>query len=137
MQMQIGAFRFEVGGAEYQGLSRVRSRRWETRDRHGKPPEVEDLGRDAERIELTGTVWVSSSEHLAALDELVRESALQAGGGQGQPVPVFLGGGSGSSGESLGMWVVTRLEVVEESLRHDGIPTEIEFTVSLLEVADT
>ena len=136
MQMQIGAFRFEVGGVEYQELQRVRSRRWETRARHGKPPEVEDLGRDAERIELTGTVWVSTSDDLAALDELVVEAGL-AKDGEGKPRSVFLGGGSGSSGGYLGEWVVLRIETGERMLRHDGIPTEIEFTVSLLEVADS
>ena len=135
MQMQVGVFRFEVGGAEYQELSRVRARRWETRVRHGKPPEVEDLGRDAERIELTGTVWVSTSDDLAALDELIMEAGFERGG-EGKAVPVFLGGGSGSSGEYLGEWVVTRLETGERELRHDGIPTEIEFTVALLEVAE-
>ena len=136
MQMQIGAFRFEAGGPEYQELYRVRARRWETRARHGKPPEVEDMGRDAERIELTGTVWVSTSDELAALDELVSEAGLVRDG-EGKPLPVFLGGGSGSSGDYLGEWAVTRLEVTEGSLRHDGVPTEIEFNVTLLEAADT
>ena len=136
MQMQIGAFRFDVGGAEYRELTRVRSRRWERRARHGKPPEVEDLGRDADAIELTGTVWVLVSDDLAALDELVSEAGLLKDG-EGKPLPVFLGGGSGSSGEYLGEWVVLRLETGERELRHDGIPTEIEFTVSLLEAADS
>lgn len=136
MQMQIGAFRFEVGAAEYQELSRVRTRRWETRARHGKPPEVEDLGRDAERIELTGTVWVSHADDLAALDALAAEAGLERDG-EGKTLPVFIGGGSGSSGEYLGDWVVLRLETTDRKLRHDGIPTTIEFTVSLLEVADS
>lgn len=136
MQMQIGAFRFEVGGAEYQQLRRVRGRRWATRDRHGKPAEVEDLGRLNDQVELAGTVWVENSDHLATFDELVAEAGL-AREGEGKPLPVFLGGGSGSSGEYLGLWAVERLETVDGSLRHDGIPTEIEFTVSLLEVADS
>lgn len=136
MQMQIGAFRFEVGGPEYQELSRIRARRWETRARHGKPPEVEDLGRDAERIDLSGSVWVSTSDDLAALDALASEAGLERGG-EGKPQPVFLGGGSGSSGEYLGDWAVLRFEVTERALRHDGIPTVIEFEVALLEVADS
>ena len=135
MQAQIGAFRFEVGTAEYQELSRARARRWETRARHGRPPEVEDLGRDAERIELKGTVWVSTSDDLAALDALVSEAGL-ARDGKGELQPVFLGGGSGSSGEYLGDWAVLSLQTTDRALRHDGIPTTIEFTVSLLEAAD-
>lgn len=135
MQMQIGAFRFEVGVAEYQELSRARSRRWEKRARHGIPPEVENLGRDADRIELTGTVWVSVSEDLAVLDELVSEAGLTKTD-NGKALPVFLGGGSGSSGEYLGEWVVLSLNTKERELRLEGIPTEISFTVALLEVAD-
>ena len=136
MQMQIGTFRFEIGEAEYQKLSRTRARRWETRARHGIPPQVEDLGREAERIELTGTVWVSTSDDLATLDALVSEAGLGRGG-EGKLLPVFLGGGSGSSGEHLGNWALLRMETTDRELRHDGIPTAIEFAVSLLEVADS
>ena len=134
MQMQIGAMRFDVGAAEYQELQRVRARRWETRARHGRPPEVEDLGRDAERIQLTGSVWVSTSDDLAALDDLMSEAGLDTEG-EGKRLPVFLGGGSGSSGDYLGEWVVLRLQTTERDLRFDGIPTEVEFTADLLEAA--
>ena len=133
MQLQVGTFRFEVGQAEYQELIRTRARRWAERERHGRPPEVENLGREAERITLSGTVWVSVPEDLAALDDLVSEAGLAAQG-QARTQPVYLGGGSGSSGEYLGMWAVPRLEVTERQLRHDGIPTEIDFEVELLEV---
>lgn len=134
MQMQIGRFRFEVEGAEYQELLRRRVRRWAARERHGRPPELEDLGRDADRIELSGTVWVESSADLAALDELVEIAGLERGR-EAELVPVFIGGGVGSSGESLGMWAVEDLETTESALRQDGIPTLIEFRVRLLEGA--
>ncbi len=137
MQMQVGEFRFDVDEAEYQELLRTRTRRWEQRDRHGRPQELEDLGRDAERISLTGTVWVQDSADLAALDALAEEAGLMPGS-TGRALPVFLGGGRGSSGEYLGRWTVPRLEITERALRGpDGIPTRIDFEVELLEMVDT
>ena len=135
MQMQIGEFRFEIGAAEYQALTRIRARRWAQRERHGRPPALEDMGREAERITLTGTVWVSTSDDLAALDALGTEAGLDAGD-DGKLLPVFMGGGGGRSGPFLGRWAVDRLEVEERALRFDGIPAEIGFTVSLIEAAD-
>lgn len=137
MQMQVGSFRFEVapGGAEYRELQRRSRRLWATRPRHGLPPELEDLGRDADQINLRGTVWVDEAGDIEALAELRSQAGLDPGG-SAKALPVFLGGGGGSSGEFMGNWAVTRLEETERSLRENGIPIRIDFRVSLLEEAD-
>ncbi|MDE0203345.1 MAG: phage tail protein [Rhodospirillaceae bacterium] len=134
MQMQVGTFRFEVapGSAEYQELQRRGRRRWGTRDRYGLPPELEDLGRDANRIDLRGTVWVDEAADIEALADLHTLAGLEPGTGA-ETLPVFLGGGAGSSGQYLGLWAVTRLEETERSLRENGVPIRIDFRVSLLE----
>lgn len=134
MQMQIGTFRFEVGpgGAEYQELQRRSRRRWSTRDRYGLPPELEDLGRDARRVDLRGTVWVEESADIEALADLRTLAGLEPGT-DAEVVPVFLGGGAGSSGQYLGLWAVTRLDETERSLRENGVPIRIDFRVALLE----
>ena len=136
MQMQIGVFRFEVapGGAEYQEMQRRYRRRWSTRERYGRPPDLEDLGRDATRIDLRGTVWVEDAADIEALANLRLFAGLDVGGA-GIAQPVFLGGGAGSSGSFLGLWAVTRLDETERSLRANGIPIRIDFRVSLLEKA--
>ena len=136
MQMQVGSFRFEVapGGAEYTELSIRRRRRWAARERHGQPAQLEDLGRDAETMDLRGTVWVRSPDDLAALDTLRSEAGLPGeDGGSPQPLAVFRGGDEGNSGEYLGQWVVSRLNVRERDLRLDGTPTRISFELSLTE----
>ena len=115
-------------------MLRRRVRRWRARERHGRTPELEDLGREADRIELRGTVWVKEASDLAALDALRDVAGLMAGG-DAELVPVFIGGGVGSSGDALGMWAVEELETTESALRQDGIPTLIEFRVKLLESA--
>ena len=134
MQMQIGTFRFEAapGGAEYQELQRRSRRRWSRRDRYGSPPELEDLGRDAREIDIRGSVWVQDAADIEALAELHSQAALSRHG-QAESLPVFLGGGAGSSGQYLGRWAVISLEETERSLRANGVPVRIDFRVSLLE----
>ena len=141
MQMQVGSFRFEVappGGAEYTELARRRRRRWAARERHGQPAQLEDLGRDADTMDLRGTVWVRSSADLAALDALRSEAGLPGEeGAEPQPLAVFRGGDDdANSGEYLGQWVVTRLAERERDLRLDGAPTRIGFELSLMEFVE-
>lgn len=135
MQMQIGAFRFEAatGAAEYRTLQRIRRRRWARRERHGRPPELEDLGRDAHEIRLSGSVWVREAADLAALQGLMDAAALDSDDSSAAPLGVYMGGGTGTSGEYIGEWAVTELDTTDESLRVGGIPTRIEFRVTLLE----
>ena len=136
MQMQVGSFRFEAGpgGAEYTELSRRRRRRWAARERHGLPAQLEDLGRDAETLDLSGTIWVRSPEDLAALDTLRSEAGLPGEDDVApQPLPVFRGGDEDNSGEYLGEWVVSRLNERERDLRLDGTPTRVTFELSLME----
>ena len=136
MQMQVGDFRFEAapGGAEYTELTRRRGRRWAARERHGMPAQLEDLGRDAETMDLYGTVWVRSAEDLVALDVLRSAAGLPGEDGvDPQPLAVFRGGGEGDSGQYIGQWVVSRLSERERELRLDGTPTRITFEISLME----
>ena len=137
MQIQIGTFQFEAagGGVEYTDLTRLRRRRWAQRERHGRPPELDDLGRDAEQITLRGTIWIRSSADLAGLAGLMRESGVttEAEADPPQPLPVFLGGNNGASGDHIGNWVVSRITERETRLRIDGVPTQIDFSVMLTE----
>ena len=132
MQMQIGTFVFQAP-REYRELQRRSGRRWMRRERRGRPPALDDVGRQAEEITLRGTVWVRTADDLAALDALREVAALDAGGDEPVSLPVYLGGGGGASGTFLGHWAVTRMQVTERDLRFDSVPARIDFTVSLIE----
>lgn len=132
MQMQIGDFRFEAPGAEYGELTRRHQRRWAARERHGRPPALEDLGRDADSITLTGTVWVRRAADLDAFAGLRRDAGLDPDG-EARPLAVFLGGGDLSSGDHLGLWVVEQLQVRERQLRFGSIPSRVDFTLRMRE----
>lgn len=136
MQMQLGTFRFEaaLGAAEYRMLQRTRRRRWTRRERHGRAPEMEDLGRDADEIRLSGSVWVRGAADLVTLDAL-RDAAGLAGDLTAAPLGVYVGGARGVSGEYAGEWVVTELETTDEHLRLDGTPARIDFQITLIEAA--
>ena len=136
MQMQVGPFRFDVAaGTEYSELRRHARRRWAARERFGQPPALEDLGRDAETLTVRGTIWVQSATDLTALAALKTAAGLDAEADPPDPLPVYLGGGPGASGVFLGQWVVTRLAETERTLRADGTPTRVDFTVTLREAA--
>lgn len=131
MQIQVGEFRFEAP-AEYRELGRRRSRRWAARERHGLPPVLEDLGRDADTITLTGSVWVRTRRDLDAFAVLLRQAGLAAGE-DAEPLPVFMGGGDMSSGDYLGLWVVELLHTRDRDLRLENVPARIEFSCRLRE----
>ena len=136
MQMQVGSFRFEAGpgGAEYSSLTRRRQRRWAARDRHGRPAALEDLGRSAETMDLSGVVYVRTARDLTALDALRMEAGLPGeDGARPSPLAVFRGGTDTDSGDYIGQWVVTRMVERERDLRLDGTPTSIAFELSLME----
>lgn len=133
--MQIGSFAFQAQGPEYATLERRSARRWVRRERHGRPPALDDLGRQADEITLRGTVVVRTARDLAALDAL-REAASLAGDADAVSLPVYIGGGAGASGTYLGQFVVQRLRTTERDLRFSSIPTRIDFQVSLLEDVD-
>lgn len=151
MQLQIGTFVFSADpvGAEYANLRRVAGRRWAERQRHGRPPALEDLGRAGATLTLSGTVWIRSGADLAALDGLRVAAGLAtpAGAATGagaatepspRPLPVFSGLDSGGASTRTfhGWWVVTRLSERHRQLRVDGIPARIDFSVALAEHAD-
>ena len=130
--MQIGTFRFEVPGAEYHELSRQYQRRWAARERHGAPPVLEDLGRGADALTLTGTLWVRRAADLDAFAALREDAGLDPDG-VAEPLAVFLGGGGQASGDYLGLWVVEQLHVRERQLRLDAVPSRVDFSVRLRE----
>ena len=132
--MQIGSFAFQAQGPEYATLERRSARRWVRRERHGRPPALDDLGRQADEITLRGMVVVRTARDLTALDAL-REAAGLADGADAVSLPVYIGGGAGASGTYLGQFVVQRLRTTERDLRFSSIPTRIDFQVSLLEDA--
>ena len=129
--MQIGTFRFETAGAEYSSLARTWRRRWAARQRHGLPEQLEDLGRGARTMAVTGTVWVRRGADVDPFGELRREAGLDAG--EASPLHVYVGGGGDSSGEYAGRWVVGELRTRDLDLRVDGIPARVEFTLRMTE----
>ena len=141
MQLQIGSFRFEAAaGAETTVQEIARGRQWVRRARFGRPPALEDRGRTAAELTLRGTIPILSSADLTALDILRAEGGLVDAGSEAQPLPLFSPGplplfrATAAGMEALGTWTVERLTERRRGLRTAaGIPTVIEFTVSLVE----
>ncbi len=141
MQIQIGDVRFDARNLAAHETERIRARRWTPRARRGQPPALEDLGREAETLRLMGQIPIRTARDRRRLDGLRQAAGLTraaAAGEREQPakaLPLFAPGPSGAV--HLGWWAVTELTATERQLRTDeGIPTVIEFTLTLLEHAD-
>ena len=133
MQLQIGSFRFEAA-AETSAQEINRARRWVRRERFGRPPALEDRGRAAMELTLRGTIPIRTGADLTALDALRAEGGLVDTADPPQPLTLFRASAAGV--EAIGTWVIERLVERRIGLRTPaGIPTVIEFTVSLVEAA--
>ena len=135
MQLQLGSFRFEAAANTETALQEItRSRRWVQRQRFGRPPALEDHGRAATAISVRGRIPVRRRVDLDALDTLRTEAGLVDTGADPQPLTLFQATPAGM--EALGAWTVERLVERRTGLRTTaGIPTVIEFELSLVEAA--
>lgn len=136
MQMQLGSFRFEAAaGTEAASQEIARSRQWVRRGRLGRPPYLQDQGRDAAGITLTGSIPVTSRGRLDALEPLRVEAGLVDTDSPPEPLILLQADGAGTM-RSLGLWVVERLVETGKGPRTGaGIPAVIEFTISLLDAS--
>ena len=133
--MQLGDFVFRADRAEYDELQRQLSRRWAPVARHGRPPLLEDLGREAAEVELSGSVAPRARRDLRPLESLIEEAGLAPGTGDApaRPLTLYVGGQPGASGEATGDWAVLAVRTVESEMRFGGVPARIDFRITIRE----
>ena len=123
--MSLGLFVFSLPTLAYQELSRRTSWRHGKASRVGARPASQFLGQGEEPIRFTGLIAPEVTGDPASLQ------TLRDMGDQGDAYPLVAG-----SGEVLGAFVITDLDVKSTLFFGDGTPRQIEFELSLDRVDD-
>lgn len=118
--MALGTYRFGIGRADYQQLTRFAEYRWEQLPRVGRRPASQYLGPGLETLTLDGTIY----PHFKGGLRQVASMRLIAGTG----VPLFMTDGLGFAWHR---WCIVSVSETGSFLMADGAPRRIEFTVEL------
>jgi len=120
VMMQLGFFRFSVGTAAYQELSRVTEYRWAAQPRIGKADALQFTGLGPERIDLSGAIYPHYRGGLAQLDKMRTQALLG--------LPLILVSGVG---RILGLWVIEAVTEGQRAFAKSGAPLRQEFEIRL------
>lgn len=123
VQMALGAFRFSVFSAAYQGFSRAASHRWAAMDRIGRAPAHQYLGPEAEEIGIEGVIFPGYEYSLLGGNQI---SQMRAQAGLGQPLMLVDG-----LGFVWGRWVVRSVTEDQSVFMPDGAARRIGFRLQL------
>jgi hypothetical protein len=113
-------FEFSVSSAAYNELSRTATYEWSEQKRVGTFPALQFTGKDSETITLKGVVFPAYTGGLEQINRL-RDSADQA-------IPYTV---VGSSGNSLGRWVIVSVSETQSNFLSTGEPRKQTFNLDL------
>lgn len=125
IMMALGDFRFEVGTAAYQQLSRSQSYRWEKQGRIGRLPAMQFTGADLQAVEMKGTIYPAFRGGLGQT-QAMREMA-----GKGEPLDLVDG-----TGKVWGLYVILDVAEDQSVFLDDGRPRRVDFTLKLSEYGE-
>lgn len=123
--MQLGAFQFGIETAAYQELARSTAFRWAAQGRFGKLDGQQFTGPDEETMSLPGVVYPEWRGGFGQLD------AMRAMAGGGAPLDLVDG-----SGNSLGRWIIIRVDETQTIFADAGKPRRVEFSLDLRRFPD-
>ena len=123
--MALGDFRFEVGTAAYQQLTRSQSYRWEKQDRIGRLPAMQFTGADLQAVDIKGVIYPAFRGGLGQV-QAMRDMA-----GKGEPLDLVDG-----TGKVWGLYVILDVAEDQSVFLDDGRPRKIDFTLKLSEYGE-
>ena len=125
---RLGNFQFGMDTAAFNELKRASSFRWESKNRIGRRPAMQNTGRDADTISLSGTIyphWRGGLGQMAALRAM-------AASGKAQPLVYAFE----NAGQYCGLWCITSIDETRTVLFDNGGPRKIEFSLTLREYGE-
>ena len=125
---RLGSFQFGMDTAAFDQLQRSSAYRWEAKNRIGRQPAMQNTGRDADTITLSGAIYPHWRGGLGQI------GALRAMAESGEPQPLVYA--FETSGQYCGQWCITGIEETRTVLFDNGAPRKIEFSLVLREYGE-
>lgn len=125
---RLGDFQFGIDTAAFTDLQRSSAYRWEAKNRIGRQPAMQNVGRGADTISLSGTIyphWRGGLGQMAALRDMAAT---------GEPQPLVYA--FETSGQYCGLWCIESIEETRTILFENGAPRKIDFRVTLKEYGE-
>lgn len=125
---RLGSFQFGMDTAAFNELKRASGYRWEAKNRIGRSPAMQNVGRDADTIALSGVIyphWRGGLGQMAALRAMATT-------GEAQPLVYAFE----NSGQYCGRWCIVSIEETRTVLFDNGAPRKIEFGLTLREYGE-
>ncbi|MBE0367669.1 phage tail protein [Pseudoalteromonas aurantia] len=130
--MQLGKFKFSVGGAAFDNLKFNTDYRWKTQESQteNSSPAMQFVGIGDQTLSLTGTIYPQLvKDGLTQIDSMRAEAMTQL------PLKLTYVQASGKSdpsvGRVLGNWIIMSISEDRTLFLNDGIPREIKFSMEL------
>lgn len=120
MMMILGVYRFCIGNAAYQSLSRTTEYRWEEQSRLDSEPAMQFIGAGGESIKLEGTIYPQFRGGLRQV------ALMRAEAGFGKPLMLISGNGT-----AFGRWCICDIAETQTTFLKDGTPRKITFSLTL------
>ncbi len=124
--MALGMFVFSLPTLAYQDMQRKSAWRHARSGRIGAIDATQFVGRENDTVALSGTAYAELMAGRASLDDL-RDMAAK-----GEAWSLIDG-----TGRVYGAFVITCIDEGMKEIFADGTPRKIDFTVDLLEIADS
>lgn len=125
---RLGSFEFGIDTAAFKELQRNSAYRWQAKNRIGRRPAMQNTGREADSISLSGVIYPHWRGGLGQM------SALRAMAESGLPVPLVYA--FDTTGQYCGEWCITSIDETRTVFMEGGGPRRIEFRVSLKEYGE-
>lgn len=125
VMMALGEFRFSIGTAAYQSLTRSASFRWSAQERIGRAPALQFMGPGEETIQLEGAIFPQYRGGAGQVE------AMRIMAGKGEPLTLVDG-----RGRYWGSYVIRQVGEAGSAFLDDGAARKIEFSLELARYGD-
>lgn len=125
---RLGSFEFGIDTAAFKELQRNSAYRWQAKNRIGRRPAMQNTGREADSISLSGVIYPHWRGGLGQM------STLRAMADTGMPVPLVYA--FDTTGQYCGLWCIAAIDETRTVFFEGGGPRRIEFRVSLKEYGE-
>lgn len=120
IMMRLGVFKFSLGTAAYQELSRTAAYRWARQERIGTNDALQFTGLGPETVELRGVIFPLFKGRASDVQRLRTQASI------GIPLPLIDG-----RGKVWGLWAVEAVSERQSVFMDTGAARRIEFDLRL------